>query len=121
MGKNEESTEVDPIRVLMLCGVGFSATWLQSSITKAAEEAGFNVEVFADTYDGFGHRDLENEPFDIILIAPQIRILRKRVLKRAEPFGIKVVLMDITAFGMADGEMLFRQILEALPEKRTEE
>ena len=79
------------------------------------------MEIFADTYDGFGHRDLENESFDIILVAPQIRIVRKRILKRAEPFGIKVVLMDTMAFGMADGEKLFRQILEALPEKQVED
>lgn len=103
----------------MLCGVGFSATWLVASIMKAAEAANVFLEVYADTIDGFGYRDLEKDPFDIILIAPQVRIARRNVVKRAERFGIKVVLMDTMAFGMADGDALFRQILEALPAKRT--
>ena len=115
---NDRAAESQSIRALLLCGAGFSATWLLSSILKAAEASGVKLKVISDTIDGFAYRDLEKDPFDIILIAPQVRIARRNIVKKAEPFGIKVVLMDTMAFGMADGEKLFRQILEALPDKR---
>jgi PTS system cellobiose-specific IIB component len=104
----------DPIRVLMLCAVGCSTTLLQSSIMKAAKTAGLTLELYGDTIDGFAYRDFVKDPFDVILIAPQVRIARKSIVRKAEPFGITVVLMDPMAFGMADGDKLLRQILDAL-------
>jgi cellobiose-specific phosphotransferase system component IIB len=81
---------------------------------KAAKAAGLELELRGDTLDGFAYRDFVKDPFDVILIAPQVRIARKSIVRRAEPFGIIVVLMDPMAFGMADGEKLLRQIQDAL-------
>ncbi len=111
----------DPIRVLMLCAVGLSAVLLQAAIMKATKAAGLTLELHGDTVDSFAYRDFEKHPFDVILIAPQIRFARKRICRRVEPFGIPVVLMDSIAFGMADGEKLLRQILDALQAQEPEQ
>lgn len=81
---------------------------------EAAKAAGLALELYGDTVNGFAYRDFVKDPIDVILIAPQIRIARKSIVRRAEPFGITVVLMDSMAFGIADGNKLLRQILDAL-------
>jgi len=58
--------------------------------------------------------DFEKKIFDVILLAPQVRFMRKRIAQRVAPFNIVVQVLDPMAFGMMDGELLFRQILEAL-------
>ena len=103
-----------PTRVLLVCAAGFSTVLLKKTILKAAEAAGFRMELYGEIVDGLAYRDFENDPFDIILLAPQVRFLRKVVAKRVAPFGIVVQPLDSMAFGMMDGEKLVQQIQEAL-------
>lgn len=111
MGSSQESKT---IRVLLVCAFGFSTVLLEARITEAAKAAGVNLDIRGDTVDGIPLIDFEKQIFDVILLAPQVRFMRKRIAQRVAPFNIVVQVLDPMAFGMMDGELLFRQILEAL-------
>lgn len=111
MGSSQESKT---IRVLLVCAFGFSTVLLEARITEAAKAAGVNLDIRGDTVDGIPLIDFEKKIFDVILLAPQVRFMRKRIAQRVAPFNIVVQVLDPMAFGMMDGELLFRQILEAL-------
>lgn len=111
MGSSQESKT---IRVLLVCAFGFSTALLEARITEAAKAAGVNLDIRGDTVDGIPLIDFEKQIFDVILLAPQVRFMRKRIAQRVAPFNIVVQVLDPMAFGMMDGELLFRQILEAL-------
>ncbi len=111
MGSPQESKT---IRVLLVCAFGFSTALLEARITEAAKAAGVNLDIRGDTVDGIPLIDFEKKIFDVILLAPQVRFMRKRIAQRVAPFNIVVQVLDPMAFGMMDGELLFRQILEAL-------
>ncbi len=111
MGSSQESKT---IRVLLVCAFGFSTALLEARITEAAKAAGVILDIRGDTVDGIPLIDFEKKIFDVILLAPQVRFMRKRIAQRVAPFNIVVQVLDPMAFGMMDGELLFRQILEAL-------
>ena len=111
MGSPQESKT---IRVLLVCAFGFSTALLEARITEAAKAAGVILDIRGDTVDGIPLIDFEKKIFDVILLAPQVRFMRKRIAQRVAPFNIVVQVLDPMAFGMMDGELLFRQILEAL-------
>ncbi len=111
MGSPQESKT---IRVLLVCAFGFSTVLLEARITEAAKAAGVILDIRGDTVDGIPLIDFEKQIFDVILLAPQVRFMRKRIAQRVAPFNIVVQVLDPMAFGMMDGELLFRQILEAL-------
>jgi PTS system cellobiose-specific IIB component len=72
------------------------------------------LDLSVDYLDDLGLRDFEDEPFDLILLAPQVGFMRKRIAGKVERFGTAVERLDPMAFGMMDGEKLVGQIREAL-------
>jgi cellobiose-specific phosphotransferase system component IIB len=91
-----------------------SSSLLLSEIRKASVEAGVEIEVNAYHSFGLFPWDYEKNPINIVLVAPQVRMLRRSVTRAAEPFGAIVECMDPMAYGMADGQKIVHQILEAL-------
>ncbi|HEY45901.1 MAG: hypothetical protein AMJ88_12015 [Anaerolineae bacterium SM23_ 63] len=102
------------IKVLLICAAGMSSSLLIASIMEAAERAGVDLEVRAYFANIGTYWDFEEHPFDVILIAPQVRFMRKSVAKKVEPLGIIVQGIDPQAYGMVDGEKIFQQIVDAL-------
>ena len=103
-----------PIKVLLICAAGMSSSLLEASIMEAAETAGVNLEVISLFANIGTYWDFEEHPFDVILIAPQVRLMIKSITKKAEPLGIIVQVIDPQAYGMVDGEKIFQQIYDAL-------
>jgi PTS system cellobiose-specific IIB component len=103
-----------PIKVLLICAAGMSSSLLEASIMEAAKTAGINLEVISLFANIGTYWDFEEHPFDVILIAPQVRFMRKSVAKKAEPLGIIVQAIDPQTYGMVDGEKIFQQIFDAL-------
>jgi PTS system cellobiose-specific IIB component len=102
------------IKVLLICAAGMSSSLLEASIVEAAEAAGVELEVVSYFANIVPYWDFEERYVDVILIAPQVRLMRRSVAKKAEPLGIIVQVIDPQAYGMVDGEKLFRQLYEAL-------
>ena len=102
------------IKVILVCAAGMSSSLLEAKIRQAAEKAGREMELKAVDSSRIGLWDFENERMDIILVAPQVRFLKRGIAKRAEPLGVIVQDIDTVAYGMVDGDKIYEQVLEAL-------
>jgi len=102
------------IKVVLVCAAGMSSSLLEEKIRQAAQKAGREMQLKAVDSSRIGLWDYEKESMDIILVAPQVRFLKRGIAKRAEPLGVIVQDIDTIAYGMVDGEMIFKQVMEAL-------
>ena len=105
------------VRVLMVCAIGMSSSLIETKTSKVAEEAGVPFEIQAITVPEVGRWSFEENPVDIVLIAPQARFKIRSVKQAADPHGIVVENIDTVAYGMMDGEKIFEQIMTALEGK----
>lgn len=104
----------EPVKVLIICAAGMSSSLLISSIEAASKKAGLSVDVITYHSIGSAYWDFGKTPVDVVLIAPQIRFLRNNIAKLASPHGISVKIIEPTSYGMADGQKIVQQILEAV-------
>jgi len=105
------------VRVLMVCAIGMSSSLIETKTSKVAEEAGVLFEIQAIDVPEVGRWNFEENPVDVVLIAPQARFKIRSVKQAAEPHGIIVENIDSVAYGMIDGEKIFEQIMNALEAK----
>ena len=105
------------VRVLLVCAIGMSSSLIETKTSKVAEEAGVPFEIQAIDVPEVGRWNFEENPVDIVLIAPQARFKIRSVTQAAEPYGIIVENIDSVAYGMIDGEKIFEQIMTALEGK----
>jgi len=54
---------------------------------------------------------------DLVLIAPQVRFKKRAITQAAAPLGIPVLDIETITYGMMDGDKLFSQIQQAVPQK----
>lgn len=113
----DESMTPKPIQVLIICAAGMSSSLLIDAIEKAGSEAGYSLNVITYHSIGSAYWNFEKHSVDVVLVAPQIRFLRRGIEKLASPHGIPVVVIEPTSYGMADGESLLQQIMNAINEK----
>ncbi len=118
MARLDESVTPKPIQVLIICAAGMSSSLLIDAIEKAGSEAEYSLNVI--TYHSFGsaYWDFGKDPVDVVMVAPQVRFLRKRIQKLASPHGIPVIVIEPMSYGMADGESLLQQVMSAINEKQ---
>jgi PTS system cellobiose-specific IIB component len=100
-----------PLKILIICAAGMSSSLLIDAIEKAGQEEDLKLEVITYHSMGSTYWDFENRPMDVVMIAPQIRFLKRGIERIASPHGIPVVVIEPTAYGMVDGERLLRQVL----------
>jgi PTS system cellobiose-specific IIB component len=105
------------IKVVLVCAAGMSSSLLEEKIRKAAEKAGREMELKAIDSSSMGMWDFEKECMDIILVAPQVRYIKRNLAQRVEPMGVIVQDIDTIAYGMVDGEKIFEQVIDALKAK----
>ena len=107
-----------PIKVLIICAAGMSSSLLIDAIEKAGREAGYSLQVITYHSIGSTYWDFGKDVVDVVLVAPQIRFLRKSIEKLASPHGIPVVVIEPMSYGMADGESLLQQVMNAINKKQ---
>jgi PTS system cellobiose-specific IIB component len=108
------------IKVLLICAGGMSSSLLLSQIREASHTFGVDLDVSAHHSSGLQPWNFEKRPIDIVLVAPQVRMLRRGIARAAEPFGAIVECMEPMAYGMADGQKIVRQIIEAMKKHKIE-
>jgi len=106
--------EKKKVRVLMVCAIGMSSSLIERKTAKVAEEAGVPFEIQAVDVPEIGRWNFEENPVDIVLIAPQARFKKRSIDQVAGPLGIIVENIDSVAYGMIDGEKIFEQIMTAI-------
>ena len=103
-----------PFRALMICAAGMSSSLVETHIRRAAEAARLALDLRSISAVEADLWYFAARPVEMVLVAPQVRFLRRRLAARLEPQGILVLPIDPTLFGMAEGEAIFRQMLSAL-------
>ena len=98
----------------MVCAGGLSSGLVATHIRRAAEAAGVALELRALSSMEVDGWDFALRPVEVVLVAPQVRFIRRRLRARLEPLGILVLGIEPMQFGMAEGEAIFRQVLGAL-------
>src|SRR3989440_7118937 len=100
------------IRVLIVCSWGMSTSLLVDSMLAAAQERGCELSVEALSAGEYAERV---DDCDVVLIAPQIRHLRKSIEKLAASAGKPVALIEAFYYATMNGQAVFEQGLSLLP------
>ena len=100
------------IRVLIVCSWGMSTSLLVDSMLAAAQERGCELSVEALSAGEYAERV---DACDIVLIAPQIRHLRKSIEKLASSVGKPVALIEPFHYATMNGQAVLEQVLSLLP------
>jgi cellobiose PTS system EIIB component len=101
------------MNIMLVCSAGMSTSMLVQKMRKAAEDKGLEATINATS-----EADLNNhlEKLDVILIGPQVRYLSTNIMKKAEPYQIKVDVIDGMHYGMMNGAKVLEQAEELLGE-----
>ena len=101
-------------RVLMFCAAGMSSSLLAMKTMEAARRQGVELEMTLLSAAEAAIYNFKERPVDLVLIAPQVRLMRRAIIKAVKPYGIPVEDIEAVTYGMVDGEKLFEQIARAV-------
>lgn len=96
------------IRVLIVCSWGMSTSLLVESMLAAAKERQCALAVEALSAGEYANKV---EEYDLVLIAPQIRHLRKGIEKLASSVGKPVALIEPFHYATMNGQAVLEQVL----------
>ncbi len=96
------------VRVLIVCSWGMSTSLLVDSLLAAAQAAQYELQVEALSAGEYAARV---EECDVVLIAPQIRHLRKSIEKLAISVGKPVAMIEPFYYATMNGQAVLEQIL----------
>ncbi|MBO0779517.1 MAG: PTS sugar transporter subunit IIB [Ktedonobacteraceae bacterium] len=102
------------LQVLIVCSWGMSTSLLVESMLEAAKARQIELEVEALSAGEYAGRVDE---CDVVLIAPQIRHLRKSIEKLAMEVSKPVALIEPFHYATMNGEAVLDQVLSLLPDK----
>jgi len=100
------------IRVLIVCSWGMSTSLLVDSMLEAAAERNCDLRIEALSAGEYVARVDE---CDVVLIAPQIRHLRKSIEKLAAAAGKPVAMIEPFHYATMNGRAVLEQVLRLLP------
>lgn len=100
-------------RILLACCSGMSTSLLVTKMQQHATSIGEEAEIWAVGQD---KAKQEMERADVVLIGPQMSFLKDELQKEANKYGIKVDVINMMAYGMADGKKAFEQAVALMEE-----
>ncbi len=103
------------VHVLIVCSWGMSTSLLVESMLTAAEMARYELQVEALSAGEYASRVDE---CDIVLIAPQIRHLRKSIEKLAATAAKPVAMIEPFHYATMNGEAVLRQVISLVALKQ---
>jgi len=96
------------VRVLIVCSWGMSTSLLVDSLQAAAQAAHLEVQVEALSA---GEYAAHVDECDVVLIAPQIRHLRKSIEKLAHSLGKPVAMIEPFHYATMNGQAVLEQVM----------
>lgn len=103
--------ENQPIKLIILCSWGATSSQLAKKVQEAADKRGIKLEADAG---GTGEFKKKASEYNVALLEPQVRHLKKEVTRVAEQHNIPVELVDQRAFALMDGDKVLDQVLKML-------
>lgn len=95
------------VRVLIVCSWGMSTSLLVDSLLAEAAAAHIELQVEALSAGEYAARV---EECDVVLIAPQIRHLRKSIEKLATSVGKPVAMIEPFHYATMNGQAVLEQV-----------
>lgn len=99
------------VRVLIVCSWGMSTSLLVDSLQVAAQAVHLELQVEALSA---GEYAAQVDECDVVLIAPQIRHLRKSIEKLASSLGKPVAMIEPFYYATMNGQAVLEQIMHLL-------
>ena len=99
-------------KIYMFCTQGASSSLIVKRMQEAANKLGLDYEITAAEYVQADY--LLDENLDMILIAPQARIIHDAIAKKFP--DIPVVNVDMMAYGMVNGEKIIKDVKKVFDE-----
>jgi len=96
------------VRVLIVCSWGMSTSLLVDSLQAAAQAAHLEVQVEALSA---GEYAAQVDECDVVLIAPQIRHLRKSIEKLVHSLGKPVAMIEPFHYATMNGQAVLEQVM----------
>lgn len=99
--------------IMLVCAAGMSTSLMVSKMQKSAEDKGIEADIFAvsageaDTY-------LDEKKVDVLLLGPQVRFMKAQFEKKVAPLGIALDVIQMTDYGMMNGEKVLNQALKLM-------
>ena len=103
-----------PLRVILVCAAGMSSSLVETHLRQAAENAGLTLAVRSVSAFEMEHLETDAAAVRAILVAPQVRFLRRNLERRFGGLGITVLPIEPMDFGMADGPAILAKLLAAI-------
>lgn len=100
-------------RILLACSSGMSTSLLVTKMKAHAESIGEEAEIWAVGQD---QAKKEMAHADVVLIGPQMSFLKGDLQKEAQKYGIEVEVIDMQAYGLADGQKAYEQAVSLMGE-----
>lgn len=99
------------MKLVILCSWGATSSQLAQKVQDAAEKRGVDLQAYAG---GTGEFKQTASEYDVALLEPQVRHLKKEVQKVADANNIPLEMVDQRAFALMDGEKVLDQTLKLL-------
>ncbi|MDU5511770.1 PTS sugar transporter subunit IIB [Enterococcus gilvus] len=99
--------------IMLICNAGMSTSMLVTKMQKAAETQGLDVDIFAIAAAEATNK-LEQRKIDTVLLGPQVRFMQKQFEEKLTPLGIPVEVINMTDYGMMNGEKVLGQAVSMI-------
>jgi len=101
-------------RILLACSSGMSTSLLVTKMEAYAQSIGDEAKIWAV---GQNQAKKDMAEADVVLIGPQMSFLKKELQKEAVQYNINVDVIDMMAYGLADGKKAYEQALALMGNK----
>jgi cellobiose PTS system EIIB component len=101
-------------RILLACSAGMSTSLLVTKMEQHVASINEKAKIWAVGQDQ-ARKDMANA--DVVLIGPQMSFLKGELQKEADKYGIKVDVIDMMAYGLADGKKAYEQAVKLMGDK----
>ncbi|ATH92302.1 PTS mannose transporter subunit IIB [Bacillus glycinifermentans] len=98
-------------KILLACSSGMSTSLLVTKMEEYARSIGDEAKIWAVGQD---QAKKEMDQAHVVLIGPQMSFLKNELQKEADKYGIRVDVIDMAAYGMADGKKAYEQAISLI-------
>ena len=99
--------------IMLVCAAGMSTSLMVAKMQKAAEAKGIKADIFAISA-GEADSYLDEKKVDVFLLGPQVRFMKAQFEEKVAPMGIALDVIQMTDYGMMNGEKVLDQALKLM-------
>lgn len=94
--------------IMLVCAAGMSTSLLVTKMESAAKQQELDADIFAVSASEAANLLVQKE-IDCVLLGPQVRFMQKQFEDKLEPLGIPVAVINMSDYGMMNGEKVLAQ------------